>query len=244
MIAVYDDRPEERTFQLLFEASRELECEPNGLLEVSPRDLEFDFLSDVGSMRQRLQVGSDRLADLVAGADPVSRVVKAGLTHRKLGRMIVEYLPRRGGDRHPIAVSMSAATLGLPDSLWAKKDRSAAKRIADWSREALELASSKCDPLYGGIAVEMTLPSPSSLSTTQSKVPSELFVSRRLTDRDQSLVDRLRQVFADGEVTNWRNGLFCAGWAPYVSGGQGITDLADTRGRASKLVKQAVSAGR
>jgi hypothetical protein len=89
--------------------------------------------------------------------------------------------------------------------------------LPTWSRLLLETVSSKCLPLYRGINVEAAQPTPQRLAEKKGKISTELFVSRRLLDGDDSLDGQLRKAFSGGDAEIWANGVFYSGWAPHMS---------------------------
>src|SRR5262249_52879679 len=116
--AIYSDRPETETFARMCDVAIELNCTPLGLLDVPPLDRSCDLLSSLGDATRVREVSQVRCSQLIAGQDPELRVLRAGYAHRKLGRIIVEYIQRIGAAPHPTAISVGSDSLGVPDSLW------------------------------------------------------------------------------------------------------------------------------
>jgi hypothetical protein len=241
--AIYSDRPETETFARMCDVVLKLNCTPLGLLDVAPRDRDFELLSDLGAAREVRAVSPARRSQLIAGQDPELRVLRAGYAHRKFGKVVVEYIQRIGPGPHPIGVSVGSDSLGVPDSLWSASQRKAAYAIAGWSRDVLEAAVSKCNPLYGAIGVEFSLPTVRQLKDGKARLTTELFVSRRLLDRDQSLEEKLRRAFAGGDVISWVDGLFYAGWAPFTSTRATVEDPRMTIESAVSALRRALPDG-
>lgn len=239
-IAMYSDQPEVVTFSRVCEVMRELGCKPLNLVEVVPRDREFELLSDLADVREILTPNLAQCNQLIAGEDPKRRVLRAGFVRRKSDTVLVEYQYKTGADRHPVAISLASRSLGLPESLWSAGQRKSAYAIAVWARAALEVATSRCGARYGFIGVESSLPTPSQIKSKKSRLATELFVSRQLLDRKKSLEDRLRQVFSDGEVVVWENGVFLSGWAPFNSRRTTLSDPAETTRLSVELLKGAL----
>jgi hypothetical protein len=216
MVAVYaDNQPDIDTFALTCDVVQELNCTPLGLIEVGPSDQEFELLSDLGTAREILKPSPARYVQIIAGQAPELRALRVAYRHRKFGKVIVEYQQRIGPGMHPICVSLSAGPLGIPESLWSASQRRSTYAIAEWSCSVLEMTVLRCDALYGAIGVELSLPTPWQLWNKKPRLATELFVSRRLMDASVLLEGKLRQAFSGGKVSDWQNGLFFSGWAPY-----------------------------
>lgn len=241
--AIYSDRPETETFARMCDVVLELNCTPLGLLDVAPLDRDFELLSDLGAAREVREVSQVRCSQLIAGQDPELRVLRAGYAHRKFGRVVVEYIQRVGAGPHPIGISVGSGALGVPDSLWSASQRKAAYAIAGWSRDMLEIAASRCAPLYGAIGIEFSLPGARQLKAGKGKLTTELFVSRRLFDLDQILEEKLRRAFAGGDVTPWADGMFYAGWAPFTSTRATVDDTKMTIESAASSLSRALLDG-
>jgi len=214
IIAVYRDDDEIATFAQLCAVVEASGCAPNGVLKVGPREQDFVSISDLGADVRT--VSPSERARLIAGDDPALRVVKAGYAHPEFGTVVVEYLLGDPADRHPLAVSMGAGALGMPPERWAGDDRRAADALDAWSRKVLRAAPVQCDALYGGVAVEATLPTPTRLSAGKHHLSQGLYVSQHLLDRDPEAESTLRRAFADGEASEWERGLFCSAWGPHT----------------------------
>lgn len=228
MITVYAEQPEIDTFAAMCAVAGQHGCEPTGLVQTGPRDQEFDFVSELGDAQKLQKVASPERVRLISGEDPALRVVAAEYSHPEFGLVTVEYLLRHHGDRHPIAVTPSAGPLGLPPEIWSEDDQRGARKLAQWSRALFESATSGCDPLYGAIAVERTLPGPSELRAGNIELYAELYVAERLLERSPEASERLRAAYL-GDETEWEKGRFYASWAPYTASG---TDLGDPRNTA------------
>jgi hypothetical protein len=127
----------------------------------------------------------------------------------------VEYLAAPAGDRHPIAVSVSASSLGIPLGLWRKQDQASAEKLADWSTKLLREATVRCGVWYGAIGVEYSLATPSELANGVALLPSEVFVAREIVDSNSSFKQALLDGFRGGVVSEWHTGSFYSGWAPF-----------------------------
>jgi hypothetical protein len=195
--------------------ARDLGCDPVNLVEVAPKDRDFELLADLGDARTIEKVSPIRRAQLVAGQDPALRVIRARYSHREFGKVIVNYELRHGSGPHPIGVTVSADALGYPEDDWSASMRRSACALDDWSRDVLRAAAAKCDPLYGAIGVEFSLSPPQELmASTQPGLTTQLFVSRHLLDEDRRLDPKLREAFSGAEITDWNEGIFYTGWAP------------------------------
>ncbi|WP_370941918.1 hypothetical protein AB5J62_22690 [Amycolatopsis sp. cg5] len=215
LVGLYDDSSETETFAAVCRVAGELGCEPAGHVAVVPTELDFDWISDLGAARDVRAVTTAGHTALCDGADPELRAIQARFSHRQLGTVVVEYLPKEAPDRHPVGIAMSAAVLGLPETIWTGSDRKAAGLLVDRAKTFLEAAVTECGALYGGIGVELRFPTPRQLA--KEPLPTELFVSQRLLDSDKSLADRVATTFTDDNVTRWKTGSFYASWAPFAS---------------------------
>jgi hypothetical protein len=243
MIMVYSEEPEIGTFAALCAVAEQCGCEPTGLLQIAPRNQEFDLVADLGDAQERRTVSSPDHAKLIGGEDPALRVVKAEYSHPGFGIVIVEYLLRYDGDRHPIGVVTYAGPHGMPIELWTDDDRRISGELTQWSRSVLESATSKCDPLYGAISVEQTLQGPSRLMSGDVELPHEVYVAKRLLNRNQAATGRLRSAFTGGNEADWPNGRFYAAWSPYTDTGHGPepANLREDRVSAGEALREMLS---
>jgi hypothetical protein len=213
-IAIYSNEPEATTFSRVCDVLPSLGCTLDGRVEVAPADQDFELLSDLGSLREVLAPRPTELADLIAGRATGRRALRTSFSHPKFGNAIVEYQQRTGVGRHPIGVSVGSGSLGIPDTLWTSSQRRSAYSLADWSRSVLASITTEPSVKYGAIGVEFSLPTPDQLQSRKPRLVTELFIARRLLV-DESLEARLRASFSSGEVSDWTDGLFCSGWAPF-----------------------------
>lgn len=239
-VAVYSTQPEITTFAMMCDVVRDLGCNPVNMVEVAPIDRDFELLTDLGDAATVEVVDPARRAQLVAGQDPGLRVIRARYSHREFGKVIVHYELRNGSGPHPIGVTVSAGAQGYPEDLWSASMRRSAYAIAGWTRDVLQAASSRINPLYGAIGVEFALSPPQELIAGGSDLGTELFVSRRLLDEDRSLDSKLREAFSGGEITNWREGTFYSGWAPYNTRRASVRDTAATIRAAARALANAL----
>ncbi|MEU5553523.1 hypothetical protein ABZ738_27480 [Micromonospora sp. NPDC047793] len=239
-MAVYSEGAEHECFATLCRLVAAMGCVPNGAVEVAPWDAEFELRSDLAGRSAILDVKPDRFARIVAGEDEGGRAVRAGYRRKRGTLVIVEYLAASGGDRHPIAVSASADGLGIPIDLWRKSERASAARLADWATNLLRKATAECGVWYGAIGVEYSLATPSELAAGAAVLTSEVFASRKLVDHNDDLRKALLDGFRGGVISEWPNGWFCSGWAPFNAGnGMLSVDKAATK-RAGVALGRAV----
>lgn len=217
-VALYAEQPEHECFAALCRLVEGMGCVANGSVEVAPWDASFELRSDLAGRSAILDVKPDRFSRIVAGEDHSGRAVRAGYKRKGGGLVLVEYLAARGDDRHPVAVSVSADGLGVPADLWRKAERTSAARLADWATEVLRESTVQCGVWYGAIGVEYSLATPSELASGAAMLPSEVFVSRELTDSDTDLEKALSDAFRGGGIFEWPMGWFYSGWAPFNSG--------------------------
>lgn len=236
-IAVYSERDEVETFAHLHAAALSADCSVSGPLEVVLRDLEFELVSDLGDAKHLVDVDEPQRLQLVTGGDQDVRVLREGFVHKRHGTVLAEYMLRIGRGRHPLALNLAAAALGVPEWLWTVRERKRAFELADWSRGALRLVVEACDALYGAVAVERTLPTPESLASRDATLPTELYVSGRLLSRSPGLDKGLRSAYADGDVFDWGTGAFFSGWAPFNSRRVSLKDPNTQRATAALLAR-------
>lgn len=240
-VAVYSGQSEVETFAQMYDIARELGCVPLNVVEVAPMECDFELLSDLGIASKTLKPDSTRLGQLIAGQDPALRVLRAGCSHRKFGKVIIEYQQKTGPGAHPIGVSVAADSLGIPEQLWSASQKRSAYAIAEWSRTLLETAVPRCAALYGAVGVEFSLPTPWQLSNGKPRLATELFVSRRLLDQDEAGERKLRQAFSGGEVVVWGEGVFFSGWAPYNSRRITVDDPTVVTDAAARVLRSSLS---
>ncbi|GAA3445499.1 hypothetical protein [Planomonospora venezuelensis] len=219
-VGVYGRGPEADTFAALCSIMPEVGGSPVGTFEVAPIDLSFDLLSDLGTSRRVIKASGDRLRNLLAGEDADLRVVKAAFSHRAFGPVVVEYILKYGPDRHPVGVTTSAGTLGMPDWTWSKSDRRKGRSLAAWSVEVLRAAAERCKPLYGAVGVEFSLPTPQQLVVDHALMPTEMYLSRKLLGGGAESGAAFRGLFP--QTSHWSDGMFVSAWDPYVDQGNGL----------------------
>lgn len=239
-VAVYSTRPETTTFAMMCDVVRDLGSDPVNMVEVAPMDLDFELLSDLGDASMVEVVNPARRAQLVAGRDPSLRVIRARYSHRKFGKVIVHYGLRNGSGPHPIGATVSADALGFPEELWSARMRRSASAITGWTRDILQAAVSKINPLYGAIGVEFSLSSVPELIAGDYGLSTELFVSRQLLDEDRRLDSKLREAFSGGEITDWNEGTFYSGWSPYNTRRASVRDPTFTIRTAARALASAL----
>lgn len=227
VVGLYREAPEHDTLACVCRTIEDLGGVSTNLIEVAPRERDFEYLSDLAGVKEIQRVDPARRAALLAGRDDRLRVLRSEFSHPKFGQVIAEWLPRTGAGRHPVGISLSAGPLGIPDELWSAKDRRQARVIAAWVTTFLERVALDCAVLYGGIEVEGKLPTPAELAARENggeRLTTLLFVSAELLGRAAELEGHLRQVFAGGEVLHWDNGIFLSGWRPFNSTHGGVAD--------------------
>jgi hypothetical protein len=221
MIAVWVAQDEEMAFGRACDVANEFGCVPSGVIEASPRGRSFRMVQDLED-RWTARLGFGELDSMVHGRDPVSRSLKAGYRGKGLGTVIVEHLFGTEAETHPVAVSLSAGALGLPDELRKPKDRKAAYKLAGWATDVLRELTARTGALYGSIAVEETLPTPSALraGTPISSLP---FLSAKLPP---AVLHALRTAFPQTQPISWPHGTFFPSWKPFARANPATVDRA------------------
>ncbi|MBP2337290.1 hypothetical protein JOF41_003468 [Saccharothrix coeruleofusca] len=121
---------------------------------------------------------------------------------------MVEYLHNRHEDRHPIAVSISAGALGWPEQLRDRSQRLSGRRLEKWAVKLLRAMASRCDPWYGTVDVEYSLPTPSALKVGKASLSPQVFVSRHA---GTTVLEAFDEAFAETAKTEWDSGQFYSG---------------------------------
>lgn len=238
-VAVYPGVAEGSAFAELCAVVADAGCAPRGVFELVPWDRTFEWPSDLAEVCTFWQVGDDEVDRMLAGDNQLGRPIKAGYVHPQFGVVVVEYLGTAAGDRHPVGVSLGAGPQGMPSQWWSDADRRTAARMVEWTTQLLKAASRAVRASYGGIAEEDTLASPSAL--VQGRwLQSELFVSRTLLEKDDSLREVLREAFAGDAEAEWGHGSFYSGWGPYNRRGVTLPDIPTRFGRAAVALGRAV----
>ncbi|MEV4264480.1 hypothetical protein [Kribbella sp. NPDC049584] len=147
---------------------------------------------------------------------------KVWYRRKGLGTVIVERLFGTESETHPVAISSSAGALGWPEELWTAKDRKAAYKLAGWATDVLRDLSSRTAAVYGAIAVEETLPTPSALRAGIS-IGSLPFLSAGLPT---AVHDKFHAALGRTQTVDWPNGTFFPGWRPYTRGNAATPDRA------------------
>lgn len=237
-VAVYSDQPEERTFAQMCDVAARTGCLPLNVALATSAGAEFEMVSDLD--REEIQVSPDRFERLILGQDTEARALRAGFRHPGLGTAVVGYVPGTDTGTHAVEISIGSDWLGMPEEFWDDENRRAAYARADWSIDVLRAAVERCDPLYGSIGVEFSLPTPRAICEKEWDLRAELFVSRHLLRKDTSLETRLRDAFAEGEVTGWDSGIFCVAWAPYSTKRTTASDIGRARDAAANAIRDAL----
>jgi hypothetical protein len=207
-IAVWSPEDEESVFGRTCDVVVAAGCVPAGVVESAPRGRQYAMLQDLDD-RSQAQLGADAFEAAVHGRDPVLRPLKAGYRIKGWGTVVVEHLFGTEGETHPVAVSLAADRLGLPDSTWKASDRKAAHRLAEWATGVLRELTVGTGAVYGAIGVEETLPTPSALRTG-APIGSVVFVTSALPDGVQA---RFRAALPG---VQWPAGEFFPGWHPFA----------------------------
>ncbi|GAA0942428.1 hypothetical protein GCM10009554_34910 [Kribbella koreensis] len=206
-IAVWSPEDEESVFGRACDVVVAAGCAPAGVVESAPRGRQYAMLQDLDD-RSTAQLGADAFDAVVHGRDPVLRPLKAGYRVKGWGAVIVEHLLGTEKEMHPVAVSLAADRLGLPDSSWKASDRKAARRLAQWATGVLRELTVGTGAVYGAIGVEETLPTPSALRSG-APVGTVVFVASALPD-----VQALFGAAVPG--VQWPTGEFFPGWHPFA----------------------------
>ena len=220
-IAVWVAENEELTFGRACDTVGELGLVPSGVVEVAPRGRQFGMVQDLED-RSTVLLGPVEFESMLHGGDPVSRSLKAGYRGGRLGAVVVEHLFGTDGEAHPVAVSVSADALGLPEELWKAKDRKAAYKLAGWATDVLRRLAGRTGAVYGAIAVEETLPTPSALRTGAS-IAGLPFLSAELP---ASVLDKFHAAFGRTQPVHWAEGTLFPGWKPFAQGNPAAVDRA------------------
>jgi hypothetical protein len=114
---------------------------------------------------------------------------------------------------------MGAGALGVPADRWEPGDASEAGQLAAWVRRFFRLACDEIDPLYGALAIETQLPSPSALSRANAGLRN-VYVANRVFGADDRLHDDLRALYETGDVAWWRGGQYFSSWGPFNDTGR------------------------
>jgi hypothetical protein len=213
MIAVWVASDDEVAFGQACDTAVEYGCTPSGVVEVAPRGRPFAMLQDLED-RSTAQLSGAEFESMVHGAGSESRPLKAGYRAKRLGTVIIEHLFGTEKEPHPVAISLSAGALGWPEDPWTSKDRKAAYKLADWATDVLRDLTARTGALYGSIAIEETLPTPTALraGTPISTLP---FLSTKLAP---AVLRTFHTAFPQTHPVNWPHGTFFPAWHPFARG--------------------------
>jgi hypothetical protein len=216
-IAVYPAGSESECFAAVCTLMEQVDCHPNGTVEVAPWEAAFELRSDLAGRSSIVQAERDQFRHIATGSDPSRRPVRAGYRRGRNNVAVVEYIAAPRDDRHPIAVSTEAETLGIPVGKWRKPERALGEQLARWAIDLLQRIATQCDVLYGAIGVEYSLATPSELANGVATLPSEVYLSRRLASDAPGTQGAFEYDFRDAEMTEWPTGWFYSGWSPFNS---------------------------
>lgn len=210
-IAVWVAGDDELAFGQACDSAVEFGCTASGVVEIGPRGRAFGMVQDLED-RSIVQLGAADFDSMVHGRHPVSRPLKAGFRVKRWGTVIVEHLLGTEAEPHPVAISLSAGALGWPEELSTAKDRKAAYRLAGWATDVLRDLTARTGALYGSIAVEETLPTPTRLraGTPVGTLP---FLSAKLPP---AVLRAFHTAFPQTHPTVWPHGTFFPTWKPFA----------------------------
>ncbi|MFD3402270.1 hypothetical protein ACFWUU_16420 [Kribbella sp. NPDC058693] len=211
-IAVWAGSGDELAFGRACDTAVEFGCAPSGAVEVGPRGEPFAMLQDLEDRSTEHLNGAD-FDSMVHGGHPVSRPLKAGFRRKGTGTVIVEHLLGTATEPHPVAISLSAGALGWPKELSTAKDRKAADRLAAWATDVLRDLTARTEALYGSIAVEETLPTPTALRTG-TPLSTQPFLS---TNLPPAVLRAFHTAFPQSHPTPWPHGTFFPTWKPFAN---------------------------
>ncbi|MFI5713037.1 hypothetical protein [Kribbella sp. NPDC051620] len=222
-IAVWSPEDEESVFGRACDVVAAAGCVPAGVVQSAPRGQQYAMLQDLDD-RSTAQLDADAFETAVHGRDPVLRPLEAGYRSKRWGTVVVEHLFGTEGEKHPVAVSLAADRLGLPDSTWKASDRKAARRLAEWATGVLRELTLSTGAMYGAIGVEETLPTPSALRAGEP-AGSVVYVGSALP----GVQARFRAAVPG---VQWPTGEFFPGWHPFAESPEPV----DRKGLAAASV--------
>ncbi|WP_432893183.1 hypothetical protein ACQPYH_19415 [Kribbella sp. CA-245084] len=158
-------------------------------------------------------------------------VSKVGYRGKGLGTVIVEHLFGPDTEAHPVAISLSAAALGWPEGMWTANDRKAAYKLAGWATDVLRELTARTGALYGSIAVEETLPTPSALRAG-TPITSLPFLSAKLPP---AALRTFQAAFPQTQPIAWHHGTFFPGWRPFARANPSTVDRTALRAASTAL---------
>lgn len=242
-IAVYPKGSESECFAAACQQVSQLGCHPNGTVEVAPWDAAFELRSDLAGQSSIVDAEHGEFQRIVAGGDPSGRPVRAGYSRGRSDIAVVEYLAAPRSDRHPIAVSTGAGTLGIPIEMWGKAERRSGEKLARWAVAVLHGIATQCNALYGAIGVEYSLATPSELANRSASLPSEVYLSRRLASDLAEIQDEFANDFRDAEIVEWPDGWFYSAWGPFNSRNVSLPETRVNPTKAGVLLGRFISNG-
>ncbi|MFC6157076.1 hypothetical protein [Kribbella jiaozuonensis] len=222
-IAVWVASDDELAFGQACDTAIEFGCTSSGVVEIAPRGRAFAMLQDLED-RSTEHLSGAEFDSMVHGAHPMSRPLKAGFRRKGIGTVIVEHLLGTATEPHPVAISLSAGALGWPEELSTAKDRKAAYRLAVWATDVLRDLTARTGALYGSIAVEETLPTPTALSTG-TPLSTQPFLS---TNLPPAVLRAFQAACPQSHPTPWPHGTFFPFWKPFPAANRSALTTAST----------------
>ncbi|RKH43038.1 hypothetical protein D7Y23_30140 [Corallococcus sp. AB050B] len=227
---------------------------PTGALTVvrGERFPRFGMISDLARHLEDRSVelrGGKQLQEwktLVGGEAPGAKVLRVGFEAPQVGGVTVEYqpVPDDAQERtlHPVAVFVSGALLSMPGAAaLSKKERRQAQATAQFLTSVFQGVCEAEEPLYAGILVEDSLPTPPELEAGSARLGTELFVSRRLESAAPGLERTLASLFEQGFRAAWSTGSFLSGWGALNPQGLGVEAPAAVGTQAGRHLGRALS---
>lgn len=203
--------------------------------DVAPSHLQFDAVSDLAN-----DISNVKIDDGSQSTFSSVRVVQHYLSSPLVGPLIVKFERAPASDNHPVSVIWGSGTLGLPLDLLNNTDRREAEQSGRRSTEFFQFLCEYCDPLYGQLAIEETLYSPSDIFAGGWNIGDSAYISNRLLN---AVHPHLRKQLLAGinQVSSaWSTGTYASSWQTFNA-----RDIGEEDGlrSVSDVVTQILTAG-
>ena len=188
----------------------------------------FTMISDLASQLETTKLdirkGQDDKAwkQMVQTHSSGKQLLRAGFETPRAGLAVVAFEPiPDNADKdslHPISVTMSGSLISMPAQVsLSKTNRQQAITLGRFLLTVFRSVCESLEPLYGGIVVEASFPSPEEMANDTARMGTELFLSRRLEELDPQLERDMGIIFLTGSSERWKTGTFFSGWSIFNS---------------------------
>lgn len=212
---VWSPAPEQDTFAAACASIEALGGVRTGIVSTAPVGRAFEYPYE---LQAQTGPAGDRYEALISGRGQ-ERAVEAGFMAEGERLVVVRFDSGSPDQPHPVTASTSADILGIPHELWEGTDAEQALELSSYLLKLWQELTVRTGALYGSVEVERELPTPAALQQ-EAELFGVFFVSDALLGVKPLLLEELRGLFPQAELTRWPTGQMFAAWEPFRRDGQ------------------------